>query len=346
MYDLEEARLVEEIKKRSARRVLLQLPEGLKPFAAGLAKRLQDSSNAEVIVSGDPCYGACDLAVQQMRQLGTDLLIHFGHAEIPSMQASDDVVFVEARSNEKIEKPLAQALELLKNEKSIGLAATVQHLHLLEEARKTLEGAGKIVRIGTPSGRLKLKGQLLGCDYGSVLSVASSVDAFVVIAGGDFHALGVSLSTGKRTIVVDPYQQRARDTTPIVERMLRQRYATITRFKEAKSIGIIVGLKSGQMNLALARRLKRLLEEKGKACTLIASSELIPESLESFAEVDGLVETACPRISVDDRSRYHQPVVNPEEALIAIGERSWEDYGKHTEEAWDRASASADEAPS
>jgi len=346
MYDLEEARLVDEIKRRAPRRVLLQLPEGLKPHAARLAERLQNASGAEVFVSGDPCYGACDLALHQMKELHADLLIHVGHAEIPNENARDDIVYVEARSDEKIEKPLGEALELLKDEKNIGLAASVQHLHLLKPARESLEQAGKTVWIGKASGRLRHEGQVLGCDYGSVQSMANKVEAFIVIAAGDFHALGVSLSTGKRTIVADPYQQTARDTARLVDKILRQRYATILKFKEAKKVGIIVGLKSGQLNLALAKRLKTLLEQGGKNCTLIASSELIPESIESFTDLDGIVETACPRVAIDDRSRYHKPVVNLEEALIAIGKKSWEEYGKHTEETWDRTSAAADEAAS
>ena len=332
MYDLEEARLVEEIKKRSPRRVLLQLPEGLKPHGARLAEKLQNASGAEVFVSGDPCYGACDLALNQMKELHADLLIHVGHAEIPNENVHDDIVYVEARSDEKIENPLAEALKLLKDERNIGLAASVQHLHLLRLAKESLEQAGKTVLIGKASGRLRHEGQLLGCDYGSVLSIANKVEAFLVIAAGDFHALGVSLSTGKRTIVADPYQQTARDTARLVDKILRQRYAIILKFKEAKRVGIIVGLKSGQANLGLARRLKTLLEQNGKSCTLIASSELIPESIESFTDIDGIVETACPRVAIDDRSRYHKPVVNPDEALIAIGKKSWEEYGKHTEE--------------
>ena len=110
MYDLEEARLIDEIKKRSSRRVLLQLPEGLKPQAARLADKLQSATGAEVLVSGDPCYGACDLALHQMKELHADLLIHVGHAEIPNENAHDDTVYIEARSDEKMEKPLAEAL--------------------------------------------------------------------------------------------------------------------------------------------------------------------------------------------------------------------------------------------
>ncbi len=346
MYDLEEPRLVDEIKRRVAHRVLIQLPEGLKPLAARLAERLQEATGVEVFVSGDPCYGACDLALQQKKQLDADLLIHVGHAEIPGGSVSDDVIYVEARSDEKIERPLAEALKLLNDEKNVGLVASVQHLHLLKPAKETLERAGKTVWVGEASGKLSHDGQLLGCDYSSALSVGSKVDAFLVVAGGDFHALGVSLSTGKKTIVVDPYQQTARDAARLVDKIMRQRYATILKFKETKKVGIIVGLKSGQTNVALARRLKTLLEESGKTCTLLASTELVPESIESFTDLEGFVEVACPRIAIDDRSCYHRPLVNPEEALIAIGKKSWEDYGKHTEEAWNRASAAADAAAS
>lgn len=333
MYDLEEPRLLEEVKRRSPRRILVQFPEGLKPLSSQLIQKLETVSQSEVFVSGDPCYGACDLALLQMKQLQADLLIHVGHAEIPSGPIRGDIIYVEARSDEKIGKPLAEALQLLKDEKNIGLAAAVQHLHLLDATKETLERAGKIVHLGEASGRLKYPGQILGCDYGGASAIAGNVDAFLVIASGDFHALGVSLSSGKRTIVVDPYQQTARDATKLVDRILRQTYATILKFKVAKRIGVVVGLKSGQMNLPMAKWLKSLLEESGKTCTLVASLELIPESIESFTDLDGFVEVACPRISVDDRGRYHKPIVNPDEALIAIGKRSWEDYGKHPQEA-------------
>ena len=324
MYDLEETHLIEEIRNRSARRVLLQFPEGLKSSASILAERLGQKTGAEVFVSGDSCYGACDLALLQMQQLQADLLIHIGHAEIPGQKATN-VLYVEARSDEKIEKPLEDALKLLKQEKKVGLVACVQHLNLLEAAKDMLERAGKVVVVGKPSGWLTYEGQVLGCDHGG-FSAASDIDAFLVVAGGDFHTVGVSITSDKKTVVADPYQQTARDVTSLVRKILRQRYATILRFKETKRVGIVAGLKSGQMNLALARRLKILLEENGKICTLIAALELVPASLESFTDLDGFVEIACPRISIDDRGRYQKPILNPEEVLIAIGDKSWEEY--------------------
>lgn len=335
MFDLEEDRIVEELKRRSARRVLLQMPEGLKSKGFELAKEIERRAGVEVIVSGDPCYGACDLALYPMERVQADLLIHVGHAEIPGEGPENRVIYVEARANSSIEKPLKEALGLLEEERRIGLAASVQHMHLLDAAKRLLERNGKVVEVGRPSGWLKYGGQILGCDYGSALAVSSNVDAFLVIAGGDFHALGVPLTTGKRTVVVDPFSQVAKDVTPLFRRIMRQRWAAITKFKEARKVGVVTGLKSSQMNMALARRLKELLEQNGKSCIIISSIEVVPEALESFTDTEAFVEIACPRISIDDRQRYRKLVLNPEEAMIAIGKKSWEDYGKgDTTETW------------
>jgi 2-(3-amino-3-carboxypropyl)histidine synthase len=328
MYQLEEDRILEEIKKRGAKRVLLQMPEGLKPIGFNLARSLESKTGTEVFVSGDPCYGACDLALYPKEHVEADLLVHVGHADIPGEFPDEQVLFVEAHSDVSIEGPMVQAVELLGNERVIGLASNIQHIHQIDKAKKILEEHGKQVLIGRPSGWLKYPGQVLGCDYGSVRAVSEKVDAIVVLSGGDFHALGIPLATGKRTIVVDPFQQIARDMTEVCRRLLRKRWIGIMRFREAKRIGIIVGLKSSQMNISLARRLRGLLEENGYSVILICATEVIPETLESFTDLDAYVEISCPRISTDDQERYRKPILNPEETMVALGKKNWEDYTK------------------
>ena len=89
------------------------------------------------------------------------------------------------------------------------------------------------------------------------------------------------------------------------------------------------------MNISLARRLKELLEEKGYSTILICATEVIPETLGSFTDLDAYVEISCPRISTDDQERYRKPILNPEEVMIALGKKSWEDYTKGmTLEEW------------
>jgi 2-(3-amino-3-carboxypropyl)histidine synthase len=116
--------------------------------------------------------------------------------------------------------------------------------------------------------------------------------------------------------------------TESCRKLLQKRWANIIKFKEAKRIGIIVGLKSSQMNISLSRRVKKLLEEKGYSAALICATEVIPETLESFTDFDAYVEISCPRISTDDQERYHKPILNPEEAMIAMGKKQWEEYTK------------------
>ena len=80
-FDFEEERIKQEITKLGAKRVLLQMPEGLKPEAPKLAKIIE-KGGALAIISADPCYGACDIAVSEAEGLGVDLIVHFGHAKM------------------------------------------------------------------------------------------------------------------------------------------------------------------------------------------------------------------------------------------------------------------------
>lgn len=96
MYDLEVQRVVDEIKIYGARKVLIQLPDGLRPMAFTLTEELKQNTGAEVFLSGDSCYGACDLALHQAEVLDVNLIIHYGHSRFVD-DRSIPVVYIEAR---------------------------------------------------------------------------------------------------------------------------------------------------------------------------------------------------------------------------------------------------------
>jgi len=320
--DFEEERVRQEILKLGAKRVLIQLPEGLKPEAPRLAVTIE-KSGAMPIVSADSCYGACDLATAEAESLGVDLIIHYGHSRLLKYERTP-TIYVEARATVSVDDAVETALPLLQKWRKIGLTTTVQHVQTLDGVREILLKAGKTVVIGD-AGRLNYPGQVIGCDYSNAKSTANDVEAFLFIGGGKFHALGVALSTSKPTVVADPYERRAYSVDEEAEKIIKQRWASIAEAQRAKTFAVLVGLKPGQKRLEEALSVRRKLEEKGKVAHLFAVKEVSPEMLMGFPTVDVYVNTACPRISLDDTSRFQKPVLTINEALVVAGELSWEE---------------------
>jgi 2-(3-amino-3-carboxypropyl)histidine synthase len=324
-FDFEEERIKQEIAKLGAKRVLLQLPEGLKPEAPRLAK-IVEKAGALPIVSADPCYGACDIATAEAESLGIDLIVHFGHAKLVKHE-SVPTVYVEARATVTVDDAVEQAIPLLSKWSKIGLATTVQHVQALDRAREILVRAGKIVAIGD-AGRINYSGQVTGCDYSNVKSVANDVEAFLFIGGGQFHAVGVVLTTSKPTIIADPYEKRAYSIEAEAQKILKQRWACVEEAGRAKTFGVLVGLKVGQKRLDEALQIKELIEKNGKTAFLFAIREVLPEVLMEFPTVDAYINTACPRISIEAASKFPKPVLTVNEFMVVAGESSWENLLK------------------
>lgn len=322
LFDLEEERIKQEIAKLNAKRVLIQLPQGLKNEGVRIAK-VVEKTGALPIVSADPCYGACDLAIDEAEKLGADLIIHYGHAKLLKYEKVP-TIYVEARATTSVNDVIEEAICLIENWGKIGLVTTVQHLQTLDEVKEILIRAGKTVMIGD-AGRLNYPGQVIGCDYSNAKSIASDVEAFLFIGGGRFHALGLALSTSKPTIVADPYEKRAYTANEEAEKILKKRWASIREAEMAKTFAVFVGLKPGQKHFEEALRIKEKLEKTGKAAYIFALRELTPEVIMEFPAVDAYVNTACPRIALDDASRFQKPVLTSNELSVVVGEISWEE---------------------
>jgi 2-(3-amino-3-carboxypropyl)histidine synthase len=324
-FDFEEERIKQEISKLGAKRVLLQLPEGLKPEGPNLAK-IVEKTGALPIISADPCYGACDLATDEAERLGIDLIVHFGHAKLMKHEQVP-TVYVEARATVTVAEAVEKSVPLLGKYAKIGLATTVQHVQTLDEAREILVRAGKTVVVGD-AGRANYAGQVIGCDYSNVRSVANDVEAFLFIGGGRFHALGIALSTSKPTIIADPYENRAYSINEEAQKILKQRWASVEEAKNAKTLGVLIGLKLGQKRLEDALKVKEVAEKNGKTAFLFAVREILPEALMEFPSVNAFVNTACPRISLEAPSKFLKPVLTVNEFMVACGESSWENLLK------------------
>ena len=79
IYNLELDKVVSTIKKEKVKKVLLQFPEGMKPYALQISKFLEEKTNALFFIWMGSCFGACDLPLE-VEKLGIELIIQFGHS--------------------------------------------------------------------------------------------------------------------------------------------------------------------------------------------------------------------------------------------------------------------------
>ena len=91
IYDLELDKVVKTIKKQKGKagsksknfkgyKVLLQFPEGLKPYAQVICSYVEEEADCNCFIWMNSCYGGCDLPLETER-LGIDLVIQFGHSK-------------------------------------------------------------------------------------------------------------------------------------------------------------------------------------------------------------------------------------------------------------------------
>lgn len=295
-------------------RILIQFPEGLKQKALEYAESLEKEGN-EVFVSASPNFGACDLALDEARNLKVDKLIHYGHAEFNKVDF--DVEYVPYEIDAPLDL-LPKSLEYLKEFNRISVVTTVQHLHQLDSIKEFYEKNGKEVFIGRPYGFAKHPGQILGCDIGSAASVDSKVDAHVYFGGGIFHPLGALLNTKKPFLVIEPFDNKVEFIDGLRDTYQRRSKGKVLASLDAKSIAILVSTKNGQHNLKLAEILKKKIESEGLKSAILVSNTFDFDSINNMMEFDAFVNTACPRIAIDDIDRLRKPLLSANELMQVL----------------------------
>jgi len=327
-YNIDLENAVKTITKNSYKRIVLQIPEGLKNYAFTFVKYLEKETRATIIISADPCFGACDLVNYEFKDLDVDFVIQIGHTPISEIDNfCIPTMFINAESTLDVTDVIKKAIPYLTGNK-IGLVSTSQHVHIFPRVQEILVENGFEPIIGEGDSRIKLKGQILGCNFSAARSIADKVDMFLFIGSGNFHPLGLLLSTKKPVIIADPYTNQIRDKelSELKDTILRQRYGAIARSKDAKTFGILIGTKRGQQRVELAYKIKEILELKQKISYIITLDNFSSSYLEGFKGIDCFVSTGCPRIAIDDYMQYKIPIITPVELDILLGQKKWEDY--------------------
>ncbi len=312
-YELDLGYLLRELVERKARRVLVQLPEGLKRYYVELVEVLTQVSGVEVVVDASPIYGSC--LIDQREVAGYDLVVHVGHDPyLLSSYRLNNVVYVDLEfvgtDLEYLANAVEESLRGLEASK-VAVLTTNQHKRLSRELVGRLSDRGFQVVFGPEL--------VLGC-YVPYGLRGSGADIVLVVAGGRFHALGVSLMLpGARVLRVDPYTRTVSDTSGEATRLLSLRLRKMWEAAGARSWGILVGV-AGQYRPHIVESLKGELERRGLRYYLMRAPILNLDTLRNVDSplIDAYVVTSCPRLAVDDLYHFEKPVLTPPEALHVI----------------------------
>ncbi|GJQ10278.1 hypothetical protein GpartN1_g2069.t1 [Galdieria partita] len=321
-YDFEIHKAIWRMRRQNAKKVALQMPEGLTMFATVIANIFRKYAAVQVVILGDVTYGACCVDDYTAVMLGCDFLIHYGHScLIPVQDCKIPVMYVFVSIRFQVDHLVACLLKEFSRDTKIALVGTVQFVSSLPEVREKLEAEG-FQNVYIPQCKPLSPGEILGCTSPQL----SDTDALVYVADGRFHLESVMISNPSVPAYrYDPYSKILTRERYDHDRMKQVREQSIARAKYAQRWGVILGTLGRQGSLKILSRLSSALKEEGKKYTVVMISELSPHRLSLFCDsIDVWVQIACPRLSIDWGHEYQKPLLTCYEAFVALGKYRWQ----------------------
>eukprot|EP00047_Mylnosiga_fluctuans_P020832 m.96866 g.96866 ORF g.96866 m.96866 type:complete len:429 (+) comp8647_c0_seq4:3-1289(+) len=316
-YNFEVVKTVWRIKTIGAKRVALQLPEGLQMFACVLADIFETFCGVETIIMADVTYGACCVDDFTARALGADLLVHYGHSCLVPIDATAIAmlyVFVD------INIDMAHLIDTIKLNfppgQHLALVGTIQFAPALHAAAAALPEH----RVTVPRESPLSPGEILGCTSPRV-----AADALVYIGDGRFHLESAMIANPTLPAYrYDPYSKVFSREGYDHEVMYARRQRAIATAAAAKTVGVILGALGRQGSPGVLATLKQSIEAAGKRVVVVVLSEIFPQKLALFEDIDAWVQIACPRLSIDWGEAFARPLLSPYEASVAFGRAAWQ----------------------
>ncbi len=212
-----------------------------------------------------------------------------------------------------------------KEAKSVALFASVQFLEV-DTVVKQLKELG-IEVLTTKAKRTHVPMQILGCDaYHDSFDteIIKQADEILYVGDGLFHPKAILLSQRegeeiREVIIWDPVSEKMRiiDYDTIKPQLVKTK-ANLKKFISAQTVGILVTIKPGQEFMTIAQKLRNKLEEQGKKAYIFVDDNLSLEQCENYHFIDVWVNTACPRIGLDDHVNAPVPLINSREAMDPV----------------------------
>jgi 2-(3-amino-3-carboxypropyl)histidine synthase len=216
-------------------------------------------------------------------------------------------------------------VETLKHNFSTGskfaLVSTIQFVSTLQGVSKSEQLSN--YHIITPQCKPLSPGEILGC---TSPKLSSDVDAIVYLGDGRFHLESIMIANP--TIPAyryDPYSKIFSREYYDNEKMKKNRQSAIEAASGANTFGLILGTLGRQGSHNVLRSVREMLSARNKRSVTVLMSEIFPDKLRLFPQIDAWVQVACPRLSVDWGLAFDKPVLTPYEVSVCLEQISYQD---------------------
>ncbi|XP_058853918.1 2-(3-amino-3-carboxypropyl)histidine synthase subunit 1-like isoform X1 [Acipenser ruthenus] len=320
-YNFEIPKTVWRVRQAQARRVALQMPEGLQMFACAVADIIERFTGAETLVMGDVTYGACCVDDFTARALGADFMVHYGHSCLVPIDSTAGIkmlyVFVD------IQIDASHFIETLKFNfdpgASIALVSTIQFVAALQSACAELRPHFDVL---VPQCRPLSPGEILGC---TSPKLERPVSAIVYLGDGRFHLESIMIANPDTPAYrYDPYSKVFSREHYDHDAMRGTRKQAIETARSAQSWGLILGTLGRQGSPKILEHLESRLQALGLPFVRVLLSEIFPSKLDLLQDIDAWVQIACPRLSIDWGTAFSKPLLTPYEAAVALKDVEWQ----------------------
>ncbi|KAM9898656.1 hypothetical protein OXX79_006187 [Metschnikowia pulcherrima] len=326
-YNFEIHKCVWNIKKHNAKRVALQMPEGLLIYSMIISDILEQFCGVETVVMGDVSYGACCIDDFTARALDCDFIIHYAHSCLVPIDVTKIKVLYVFVTIDIDETHLIKTLKKNFDQgDQLACFGTIQFNPTIHSvSAKLANDAEKPMYVIPPQTSPLSKGEVLGC---TSARLDVNIRAMVYVGDGRFHLESAMIHNPDIPAYrYDPYSRIFTREHYDQKQMVQVRQDAMNAARNAEKVGLILGALGRQGNPETLDKLETSLRNKGIEVVKIILSEIFPQKLAMFTDVDAFVQVACPRLSIDWGYAFEKPLLTPYEAMVVTGNDTWmEDY--------------------
>nr|POF06854.1 diphthamide biosynthesis protein 1 [Quercus suber] len=273
-YNFEIHKTIHRVRSSGAKKIALQMPEGLLLFATTISDILaQFCPGASTLIMGDVTYGACCIDDYTARALGCDLLIHYAHScliPVNITQIQTLYVFVDIQID--VPHLLATVEQNFRPGSAIALVGTIQFNATLHGAAQRLRDAGFTILI--PQIAPLSKGEILGCTAPRLAPTTNAdadtrsthppVDLLLYLGDGRFHLESAMIHNPQLPAYrYDPYARRLTHEMYDHATLRADRSRALGQARRARKWGLILGALGRQGNPATMRVIEERLRAAG-----------------------------------------------------------------------------------